>query len=85
LLLEGAAMKGLRKGSDVVWIWGAHEARGKIVERFTSDVRRKIGGKTIKRGASKEDPAFLIKQSDDDIVLKSSSEIKRSRSRGTSA
>lgn len=65
-----------RKGSDVEWTWGAHKANGKVVDRFTKDVSRRIKGKTVKRKASTDEPAFLVRQEDGDKVLKSASELK---------
>lgn len=70
-------MAAFRKGSPVSWSWGQGTAKGRVVERFTSDVERTIKGKTIKRTASKSEPAYLIEQDDGDRVLKSKSEISR--------
>lgn len=64
-----------RKGSQVTWSWGAHTARGKIIERFTSKVTRTIKGTEVTRAASRKDPAYLIEQDDGDKVLKSRSEL----------
>jgi len=65
----------LRKGSKVSWKWGAHEAHGKIVERFTTKVTRTLKGTEVTREASAKEPAFLIEQEDGDQVLKSKSEL----------
>ena len=65
----------MRKGSKVEWKWGSGKAEGKIVEVFHDDVERKIDGKSIKRKASKEEPAYLIEQEDGQRVLKSASEV----------
>ena len=65
----------LRKGSRVSWTWGAHEAHGKIVERFTAKVTRTLKGTEVTREASAKEPAFLIEQEDGDQVLKSKSEL----------
>ena len=65
----------LRKGSKVSWKWGAHEAHGKIVERFTAKVTRTLKGTEVTREASAKEPAFLIEQEDGDQVLKSKSEL----------
>lgn len=70
-------MATFRKGSKVSWKWGANTAQGKIVERFTSKVTRKLKGTEVTRDASKEEPAFLIEQEDGDQVLKSASELSR--------
>lgn len=65
-----------RKGSKVKWKWGAHDAEGVVVQRFTDRVTRTIKGTKVTREASDDDPAFLIKQEDGDRVLKSASELK---------
>ena len=65
----------LRKGSKVSWKWGAHQAHGKIVERFTAKVTRTLKGTEVTREASAKEPAFLIEQEDGDQVLKSKSEL----------
>ena len=65
----------LRKGSKVSWKWGAQEAHGKIVERFTAKVTRTLKGTEVTREASAKEPAFLIEQEDGDRVLKSKSEL----------
>ena len=65
-----------RKGSTVRWTWGAHEASGKIIERFTKKVTRTIKGTDVTREASTKEPAYLIEQEDGDRVLKSRSELK---------
>ena len=65
----------LRKGSKVTWKWGAHEAHGKIVERFTKPVTRTLKGSEVTREASTKEPAYLIEQADGDQVLKSRSEL----------
>ncbi|MBN8932952.1 MAG: DUF2945 domain-containing protein, partial [Rhizobium pusense] len=48
-----------------------------ILEVFTEDVERTISGSTIKRKASKDEPAYLIEQEDGGKVLKSRSELER--------
>ncbi|MGV3652201.1 MAG: DUF2945 domain-containing protein [Devosia sp.] len=65
-----------RKGTEVSWSWGKGTARGKIEESFTDEVTRTIKGKEITRKASKDEPAYLIRQEDGDMVLKSQSEIE---------
>jgi len=65
-----------RKGSKVLWTWGAHEAQGKIIERFTTRVTRTIKGTEVTREASRKEPAYLIEQDDGDRVLKSRSELR---------
>ncbi|KKL99921.1 hypothetical protein LCGC14_1809590 [marine sediment metagenome] len=64
-----------RVGQNVEWDWGNGTGSGKIVERFTDRVTRTIKGSEITRNATKDDPAFLIRQDDGDEVLKSHSEL----------
>jgi hypothetical protein len=67
----------LRKGTEVHWKWGGEQAEGCIAESFTRRVSRTIKGKRIVRNASRDEPAYLIVQTDGDRVLKSHSEISR--------
>jgi len=69
-------MAHLRKGQKVAWTWGAHSAEGKVAERFTEDVTRRIKGTDVKRHATPEEPAYLVRQEDGARVLKSESELK---------
>ena len=69
------ADKHLRKGQNVEWNWGGNTAEGKIDERFEDDVTRTIKGTEVKRKASADEPAYLVKQSDGDRALKSESEL----------
>ena len=62
-------------GDKVKWDWGNGTGTGEITERFESDVTRTIKGSEVSRNASKDEPAFLIKQDDGDKVLKSVTEI----------
>lgn len=66
-----------KKGDAVTWHWGNGTAAGRVVERFTEKVTRNIKGSEVTRNASKEEPAFLIKQEDGDQVLKSGSELSK--------
>lgn len=67
----------LRKGALVRWNWGSGTAEGKIEEVFTAPVSRTIKGKRIRRNASTEKPAYLVRQDDGDRALKSDSELER--------
>lgn len=67
--------KRLQKGEKVAWSWGANTARGKVAERFERDVTRTIKGTKVKRHASRDEPAYLVEQSDGDKALKSGSEL----------
>ena len=67
----------MKKGETVHWKWGASEAEGKIVREHTEPVTKTIKGAKVKRNASKDEPAYEIKQEDGGKVLKSESELKR--------
>ncbi|WP_112408307.1 MULTISPECIES: DUF2945 domain-containing protein [unclassified Rhizobium] len=69
-------MAQFRKGTRVQWTWGSGTAEGKIAQSFTKDVERTIKGVTVKRTASRQEPAYLIEQVDGDRVLKSRSELR---------
>lgn len=64
-------------GQRVKWNWGANNAYGKITERFTDSVTRKIKGTEVTRHASEDEPAYMIEQEDGDRVLKSHSELEK--------
>jgi hypothetical protein len=66
-----------RKGTTVEWSWGKGTGVGKVAESFTEDVERKIAGADIKRKASKQEPAYLVRQEDGGAVLKSHSELTK--------
>ncbi|WP_370170244.1 MULTISPECIES: hypervirulence associated TUDOR domain-containing protein [Hyphomonas] len=71
------ATDGYTIGTKVEWDWGNGTATGKVDERFTDTVTRTIKGNEVKRKATKDDPAYLIKQEDGDRVLKSHSELRK--------
>jgi hypothetical protein len=71
-------MEKIKVGTDVRWKWGKSEAEGKVTQKFTKDVTRKIKGATVKRKADAKEPAFLIGQEDGGRVLKSRSELEKS-------
>jgi hypothetical protein len=70
-------MQKISVGNTVEWTWGRSKAEGKVAEKFTHDVERRIKGKTIKRKADAEEPVFLVRQEDGDRVLKSQSELRK--------
>jgi hypothetical protein len=72
-------MQKYRTGTSVEWKWGKGTGTGQIKQSFTDDVERTIEGAVIKRKASKEEPAYLIEQQDGGKVLKSHSELTKSR------
>jgi hypothetical protein len=70
-------MQKIEVGNEVEWRWGRSKAEGKVARKFTTDVERRIKGKTIKRKADENQPAFLIEQDSGSKVLKSQSEVKK--------
>ena len=69
----------MKKGENVNWKYGKSEAEGKVEEKFTEPVEKTIKGTDVKRNASKEEPAYLIKQENGNKVLKSESELKKGK------
>lgn len=67
----------MKKGDTVHWNWGAAEAEGKVVKTHTEPVKKTIKGTTVKRNATKDNPAVEIKQKDGSKVLKAESELKK--------
>ena len=70
-------MAGYSKGTKVEWDWGDGTASGTIETVHTTDTTKTIKGTEVKREASEESPAYLIKQADGDEVLKSHSEVRK--------
>ena len=70
-------MTGIRKGTEVEWKWGKGTAEGKVEKRFTTKHTETVKGHKITRDASKDDPAYLIKQDNGQKVLKSDSEVEK--------
>jgi hypothetical protein len=66
----------MKKGDKVHWAWGQSEAEGKIEKKHTEPVSKTIKGTTVKRKASKDEPAYEVKQENGNEVLKSESELK---------
>ena len=65
----------IREGSKVKWQWGDGTASGEVVKIYKSDIEKTIDGSSVKREASQNSPAYLIKQEDGQEVLKSNSEV----------
>lgn len=68
---------GFAKNDKVTWNWGNGTAEGVIAEVFTEKVTRRIKGKDITRNASRDEPAYLVRQEDGDTALKSASELSK--------
>ena len=69
----------MKKEENVHWNWGKSEAEGKIKEKFEKPVTKKIKGTSVKRNASKDEPAYLIEQENGNKVLKSETELKKGK------
>jgi hypothetical protein len=67
----------MKKGDKVHWNWGKSQAEGKIKEKSDKPVTKKIKGTTVKRNASKEEPAYVIEQANGNTVVKSESELTK--------
>ncbi|RYY36549.1 MAG: DUF2945 domain-containing protein [Sphingobacteriaceae bacterium] len=67
----------MKKGDTVHWNWGSSEAEGKIEKKHIEPVKKTIKGASVKRNASKDEPAYEIKQENGSKVLKSESELKK--------
>lgn len=70
-------MRMFNKGDKVEWNWAAGTGSGTVAKCFTGEVEREIKGTTVRRNASDDNPAYLIRQEDGDEVLKSHSELTR--------
>lgn len=65
----------MKKGEKVEWKWGKSKAEGTIVKEYDKPVTKTIKGAKVKRNASKDEPAYEIKQEKGNKVIKSESEI----------
>lgn len=63
-------------GDIVAWKWGKGVAEGEVVEEFTDDIQLSIKGANVKRLATEDKPAYLIRQKNGSEVLKSITEIE---------
>jgi hypothetical protein len=66
-----------KKGDKVSWKFGGNTAKGKVKERFTEKVTKKIKGSKITRKASKEKPAYLVETKVGKKALKSGKQLKK--------
>ena len=71
-----AGKSSVKKGDDVEYKWGTGKVEGKVASVSTSDTEKNIKGKTIKRQASKDEPAVEVSTKKGGRALKSASEIK---------
>jgi hypothetical protein len=66
------------EGDYVEWDWGNGTGHGAIQTVYTTKTTKTIKGSEITRDADRDNPAYLIEQSDGGRVLKSHSEIRKS-------
>jgi hypothetical protein len=65
-----------KKGSKVFWKWGKGKISGIIEEIYVEPVEKEIKNSFIKRNATKDNPAYFIKEENQNIyVLKLHSEL----------
>lgn len=65
----------MKKGDKVHWNWGKSQAEGTIEQKSDKTITKKIKGTEVKRKASKEEPAYVVKQANGNEVVKSESEL----------
>jgi hypothetical protein len=64
------------KGAKVAWNWGTGSGEAEVLDRFERRVSRTIKGKRITRVGTRDNPAYLLRQSDGDTVLKRGAELR---------
>ena len=67
----------IRSGTKVRWKWGSSWAEGTVSEVHHESVTRTTKGEEVTRNGSDDDPAYVIRQDDDTVVLKLASEVQR--------
>lgn len=67
----------IAKGDTVEWDSGQGTAQGTVTEVHTDRVTKTLKGSEVTRNASADSPAVTIEQDDGDIVLKSTSEVRK--------
>lgn len=67
----------IREGTRVKWKWGEGWGYGSVLEIHRKKVEREIKGAVVTREGSRSNPAYLIEQSDGDLVLKLRAEVER--------
>ncbi len=72
-----AGKASVKKGDEVEYKWGTGKVEGKVASVSTSDTEKTIKGKTIKRKASKEEPAVEVTTKKGGRALKSASEVRK--------
>lgn len=66
-----------QENDHVRWRWGDGWAYGRVKQRYTAKVGKSIKGTEVARNADRDNPAYLIEQSDGGRVLKSHDELQQ--------
>jgi hypothetical protein len=64
-------------GTSVQWKWKGRIITGEVLKIYLEPVRKQLKGSWIKRNASPEKPAFLVKSKAGNLALKSITEIEK--------
>ncbi len=59
----------------VEWNWGNGKGNGKVNKIYEEKITLTIDGTEVTRNATRDNPAYLLKQDDGDEVLKSETEL----------
>ena len=65
----------VKTGDDVTYRWGKGTVSGEVTKVHTRDVAKTIKGNTVKRAASKAEPAVENKTAKGKTVLKTTTEV----------
>ncbi|MBL0942384.1 MAG: DUF2945 domain-containing protein [Alphaproteobacteria bacterium] len=67
-------------GTEVSWKWGRGNPKGKVVEVYSTTVRKVLKGTEITRKGTPDNPAYFIEQVNGSYVLKLHSELNTQKS-----
>lgn len=70
-------MKSIKKGDKVKWKWGAHWAKGTVMETYEKSDTKTIKGKEVTHHGSKENKALLIQNDSGDETLHLESRVEK--------
>ena len=66
-------------GTPVQWIWMGRPVKGKVLKIFLRPVSKVLRGHEFKRNGSPEKPAYLVKSEAGSDVIKSHTELRKSK------
>jgi hypothetical protein len=61
--------------TEVSWKWGRGNPKGKVVDIYSSTVRKVLKGSEVTRKGTPDNPAYLIEQINGSYILKLHSEL----------